>query len=99
MPRKLVSTVVTFFNLFLSANSLECVSMNNQECKGRPKMIDTNANEPVFYPYSIKVNKCSGSWNNINNPYAKLCIPDVVKKINVKVFNLMSRINETRQIL
>ena len=43
-------------------------------------MIDINANEPVFYPYSIKLNKCSGSCNNINNSYAKLCIPDVVKK-------------------
>ena len=73
--------------------------MNNQVCKARPKMIDTNANEPVFYSYSIKVNKCSENCNNINNPYAKLCIPDVVKKINVKVFHLMSRINETRQIL
>ena len=82
----------------LNVNSLECISMNNQECRARPKMIGTNANEPVFYPYSIKVNKCSGSCNNINNPYAKLCIPDVIKKINVKVFNLMSRINETRQI-
>ena len=74
--------------------------MNNQECKPRPKMIDINNNEPVFYPYSIRVNKCSGSCNNINNQYAKLCIPDVIKKkINVEVFNLMSRINETRQIL
>ena len=73
--------------------------MNNQEYRSRPKMIDTNANEPVFYPYSIKVNKCSGSCNNINNPYAKLCIPDIAKKINVKVFNLISRINETKQIL
>ena len=73
--------------------------MNNQECKARPKTIDINANEPVFYPYSIKVNKCSGSCNNINSSYAKLCIPDVVKKINIKVFNLMSRINEIRQIL
>ena len=62
-------------------------------------MIDTNANEPAFYPYSIKVNKCSGSCNNIKNPYAKLCIPDIVKKVNVKVFNLISRINETKQIL
>ena len=80
MLRKLVTTVVTFFNLFLSINSLECISMNNQECKARPKMIDINNNEPVFCPYSIRVNKCSGSCNNINNPYAKLCIPDVVKK-------------------
>ena len=53
----------------------------------------------MFYPYSIKVNKCGGNCNNINNLYAKLCIPDVVKSINVKVFNLMSRVNETRQIL
>ena len=67
--------------------------------QGNTKNNSTNANEAVFYPYSIKVNKCSGSCNNISNPYAKLCIPDVVKKINVKVFNLMSRINKTRQIL
>ena len=39
--------------------------MNNQECKARPKIIDVNSNEPVFYPYSIKVNKCSGSCSNI----------------------------------
>ena len=73
--------------------------MNNQECKGRPKIIDINADDTLFYPYSIKLNKCSGSCNNINNSYAKLCIPDVIKKINVKVFNLVSRIDETRQIL
>ena len=73
--------------------------MNNQDGKARPKMIDINNNEPVFYPYSIKVNKCSGSCNNINNPYVKSCIPDVIKKVKVKVFNLMSRINETRQVL
>ena len=50
--------------------------MNNQECKARQKIIDVNSNEPVFYPYSIKVNKCS-----INNPYAKICIPDITKNI------------------
>ena len=83
----------------VSVNSSECVSMNNQECKARPKMIDINNNEPVFNRYSIKMNKCSGNCNNINNPNAKLCIPVIIKKINVKVFNLMSRINETRQIL
>ena len=87
-----------FFNLSC-INSLECISMNNQECKARPKIIDVNNNEPVFYSYSIKVNKCSGSCSNINDPYAKLFVPDIIKNINVKVFNLMSRINETRQII
>ena len=39
-----------------------------------------------------------GNYNNINNPYAKMCVPDVIKKSNVKLFNLMSRTNETRFI-
>ena len=72
--------------------------MNNQGCRIRPAIINVNSNEPRFYPYSIEANKCSGSCNNINDPYAKLCAPDVVKKINVKVLNLMSRTNETRHI-
>ena len=81
---------LTFLNLnVLSVNFLKCVSMTNQECRARPKIIDINNNEPVPYPYSIKVNKCSGSCSNINNLYAKLCIPDIVKSINAKVFNLM----------
>ena len=52
----------------------------------------------MFYPFSIKVNKCSGNCNNINDPYAKICVLDVIKNLNVKVFNLMSRTNQTRQI-
>ena len=76
--KKTFAAIATFFNLSY-VNSLECISMNNQECKARPKIIDVNNNEPVFYPYSIKVSKCSGSWSNINDPYAKLCVPDIVK--------------------
>ena len=92
-------TAMTFFNFNPSnLNSLECVSMNNQECKTRIKIRNINNNVPVSYPFSIKVNKCSGSCNNINNPYAKLCVPDVVKNINVKVFNLMSWSNQTKHI-
>ena len=93
--KKAFAVITTFFNL-LYVNSLEYISMNYQHCKARPKIIDVNNNEPVFYPYIIKVNKCSGSCSNINDPYAKLCVPDIIKNINVKVFNLISRINETR---
>ena len=65
----------------------------------RPKIIDINKDEPAFYPLSIKVNKCSGNCNNINDPMAKLCIPDIAKDMNAKVFNLLARINETRKIV
>ena len=70
--------------------------MSHQECKVRPEIINVNSDEPVFYPFSIKTSKCSGSCNNINDPYANIYDPDVVKNLNVKVFNLMSRTNETR---
>ena len=48
--------------------------------------------------YSILISKYSGSYSNINNPYAKMCVLDVVKSLNVKVFNLMSKTNEKRYI-
>ena len=72
--------------------------MDNQACKVKPEIINVNSNEPVFYPFSIKTRKCSSSCNNINDPYAKMCVPYVVKNLNVKIFNLMSRTNETRPI-
>ena len=56
----------------LNVNPLKRVSMNNQECKIRPEIINVNNSEPPFYPYIIKVNKCNGNCNNINDTYAKL---------------------------
>ena len=53
---KSVFKAMTFFSFnVLSVNSLECVSMNNQECKVREKVINVNTNKPVFYPFSVKV--------------------------------------------
>ena len=79
-------------------NSLEFFSANDEECEVRSEIININTNEPVFYPYRIKIYKRKGSCNTINDPYAKICVPDKIKKENVKVFNLMSRTNETRHI-
>ena len=88
-------TRLAFISSLVSTTPLSCISMNNQACKVRPEIINVNSNEPVFYPFSIKTSKCSGRCNNINDPYAKMCVPDVVKILNIKVFNLMSRTIET----
>ena len=72
--------------------------MNNQECKVRAEIINVNSDEPVFYPFRIKTSKCSDSCKNINDPFAKMCVSDVVKNLNIKIFNLMTRTNETRDI-
>ena len=69
--------------------------MNNRERKVRQRTINKNINEPLFYPYSGKISKCSGSCYNINDTYAKLCVPNAIKSINVAVFSLKSRTSET----
>ena len=89
---------LTILSGFASVSSLCCISINNQQCKTRPQVVNVNRDEPVFRPFSIETSKCSASCNNINHLCAKLCVPDVVKNLNVKVFNLMSRTNETRRI-
>ena len=92
----LINLVVAFFGM-LATNGLECMSVINQKCMSRPKIINLNKDEPVFYPLSIKVNKCSSDYNNFSDPMAKLCVPDIVTDINIKVFNLLTKINETRR--
>ena len=74
-----------FFGCNISGvNSLKFVSVNYQEWKFRPEITNINSNEPLFYSYSIKVNKCSGSCNNINDSYSKMRFSDVVKNIMSK---------------
>ena len=89
---------LTILSNFTNATLLNYISMKNQECKTRPQVVNVNSNNPIFYLFSIKTSKCSGNCNNIKNPFAKICVPDTVKNLNIKVFNLMSRTNETRFI-
>ena len=91
------STTFIIYN-FLNVNSLECFSANDQKCEVGSEIISLNTNEPVFYLYGIKISECKGSYNTINDPYAKICASDKVKNRNVKVFNLMSRTNDTKNI-
>ena len=92
-------TAITFFSFnVLNVNSLDCASMNYQECKIRSEIVNVHINELMFYPYSIAINKCKGSCNTINDSCAKLCVSDIIKNINITVFNLMSKTNETSHI-
>ena len=62
---------LTVLSSFTSVNLLSCISMNNQGCKTRSQVVNVNGYEPVFFTFSIKTSKCSGSCNNIIHPYAK----------------------------
>ena len=61
--------------------------MSNQGCKTRLQVININSNNPIFYPFSIKTSKSSGNSNSVNDLYAKICVPDIIKNLNLKVFH------------
>ena len=96
--KQIVISALIYFGDLSNVNSLECVSMKNKECKVRPEIININTHNSIFYPFSVKINRCSGNCNNINDPYARTCVPDTVKDLNIKVFNLMTLTNETRHM-
>ena len=97
---KLVGLTVCLFNLF-KTKALECLSVINQKCMLRPKILDVNegVGEALFCPYNVLVNKYSGSCNTFDDPMAKLCVPYIIKRANMKVYNFLMRLTETRNVL
>ena len=97
---KIISLLISLFGI-IKTKALECLSVVNQKCTPRPKILDVNegVGEALFYPYNFLVNKCSGSCNTFNNRIAKLCVPNVIKTINMQVYNFLMRLNESRNVL
>ena len=96
----LINLYINLFNV-LKVKTLESLSVTNQKSMPRPKILDVNEGvcEALFYPYNVLVNKCSGSCDILDDPMAKLCVPNVIKSVNMKVYNFLMRLNETRNVL
>ena len=96
----LIGLTISLFSI-IKTRALECVSIINRKCMPRPKILDVNegVGEALFYPYNVLVNKCSGSCDTINNPMAKLCVPDIIKRVNMQVYNFLMMLYETRNVL
>ena len=96
----IINLAISLFSL-LKVGALECVSVVNQKCMPRPKILNVNEGigEALFYPYNVLVNKCSGSCDTLDNPMSKICVPKIIKNVNMKVYNFLMRLNETRNVL
>ena len=94
---KIISLLISLLGI-IKTKALECVSVVNQKCMPRPKILDVSegVGEALFYPYNVLVNKCSGSCDTL---MAKLCVPNIIKRINMKVYNFLMRLNGTRKVL
>ena len=96
----LINLFISLFNV-LKVNALECVSVINQKCMPRTKILDVNegVGEALFYPYNALVNKCNESCNTFDNPIAKLCVPNVIKRVNMQIYNILKMLNEIHNVL
>ena len=85
---RLIGLIISLLNI-IKTKALECVSVVNQKCMPRPKILDVNegVGEVLFYPYNVLVNKFSGSCNTLDNPMSKICVPKIVKNVNMQVYN------------
>ena len=83
----LINLAISLFSI-LKVNTLECLSVINRDCMPRPKILNVNqgVGEALFYPYNVLVNKCSGSYNTLDDPMARLCVPNIIKNVNIKVY-------------
>ena len=77
------------------------MSVINQKRMPRPKKLDVNEGfgEALFYQYNVLVSKSSGTCDTLDDPMAKLCVSNVIKSVNMKVYNFLMRLNETRNVL
>ena len=96
----LINLAISLFSI-IKTKALECVSVTNQECMPRPKILDVNegVGEALFYLYNVLVNKCNGSCDTLDDPMARLCVPNIIKNVNMKVYHFLMRLNETRNVL
>ena len=96
----LINLTISLFSI-IKTKALECVLVINQKYMPRPKILNVNEGigEALFYPYNVLVNKCSGSCNTLDNPLSKMCVTKIIKNVNIKVYNFLLRLNETRNVL
>ena len=92
----LVKQVFIVLLSFSGSLATKCVSVNNEPCRTRPTLIDLNHVKFNYYPFRTSLDKCNESRNAVDDLSTKICIPSETKGVNVKVFNMITRINEAK---
>ena len=81
------------------SDQTKCLSLNDEPCMVRPTIIDLNPLELKYYSLMVSLDKCSGSCNSGNDLSSQICVLSKTKDINVKAFNIITRINEAKTLV
>ena len=92
---RLLSRVVTN-----ACSHTKCVSLSNKKFKIQPTVINLHSNEYSqelhYYPFKVKLDRCAGSCNTLNDLSNKVCVPNKAEDLNLSVFNMITGINESK---
>ena len=87
------------FNSIVNAsNHTTCVSLSNQKCEIQPISYILINTEFYYYPFTVKLDKCVGSCNTLNDLSNKVCVPNKTEDLNLNVFNMITGINELKTL-
>ena len=94
--------IVVLSNIVNASNHTRCVSLSNQKCKIQPTLINLHPNEYSqefhYYPFAVKLDRCAGSCNTINDLSNKACVPNKTEDLNLSIFNMITGTNEWKTL-
>ena len=85
-----------------TSNHTKCILLSNQKCMTQPNLISLHANEHIqefhYYSFVVKLDRCVGSCNTLNDLSNKVCVPNKTEELNLSVFNIITGINKSKTL-
>ena len=91
--------IILLTSIVNASNYTKYVSLDNRECEIQPTLINLHpyeySQELHYYPFAVKVGKCVGSCNTLNDLSNKIGVPKI-EDLNIHVFNTIAGNNESK---
>ena len=80
--------IVSSTNIVNASNHTKCTSLINQKCNIQPTLINLHLNkwsqELRYYPFAVKLDKCVGSYDTLNDLSNRVCVPNKTEGLNTQ---------------
>ena len=94
--------IVLLTSIVNACSHTKFVSLRNQNCMTQPTLINLHANEYSqefhYYPFAVKLDRCVGICNILNNLSNKVCVPNKTEIFNLSMFNMITWIDESKTL-
>ena len=81
-----------------TSNHTKSISLSNLKCMNQPIFIYLHPNEYSqefhYYLFAVKLDRCVGSCNTLNDLSTKVCVPNKTDDLNLSVFNMITGMNQ-----